>query len=89
VPGDFFNEEDLEKHGWIKKDSLFISGQSGVKSLATSALNLLKENKKVLVNYESMACGGSEGYVSLYSKEREEKSEEPKEKFSRQVEARS
>jgi hypothetical protein len=71
IPGDFFNDSDLEKHGWIRVPrfgNFHIAGSHEVKVFRDTARGLIKAGKKVLVNYDAMGIGGSDGYVSLFQK---------------------
>ena len=77
LPGMFFNEEELEGLGFECAESwVFIQRQEQAKKLADKALALMKEDKIVVIGFESMAIGGLEGYVSLYWKQREENKKE-------------
>jgi hypothetical protein len=49
----------------------FINSGDSAKAFCRQALKLIKEGRKVLVDYYSMGIGGGEGYVSLYAKEAE------------------
>jgi len=69
IPGDFFNESDLKKHCWGEERShTHICGEKDAKSFCDLALTLIDEGKKVLVDYDAMGIGNSEGYVSLWAK---------------------
>lgn len=72
IPGQFFNYEDIGKAGFEKEgDYLAGSRYSGYKDpgIVTDKIKqLIANNYKVLVNYESMVIGGLDGYVSIYYK---------------------
>jgi len=72
IPGDFFGRDDVIEHGWTPAEGyqgFFLRGASRVREFCETALALLAAGKKVLIDYDSIAIGGSEGYVSLYTKE--------------------
>ena len=71
IPGDFFNDSDLNAHGWSLvpgMNGVHIVGKDSARSFCKAALNVISLGHKVLVNYDSMGIGGGEGYVSLYCK---------------------
>jgi hypothetical protein len=71
IPGDFYSQVDLEDQGWkpvVSYHGFHIATDLSVKQLTGAALNLFDQGLKVLVDYGSMAYGGGEGYVSLYTK---------------------
>ncbi len=71
IPGDFYNEWDIKGNGWKSIDKLgnfFFSGSGSAKRFCDSAIGLINQGKKVLVDYDSIAITGEEGYVSLFVK---------------------
>lgn len=75
LPGDFYSDADLEKSGWaavVGFSNYHVNGRDRAKIVCGAALNLMDQGLKVLVNYDSMAQGGGEGFVSLYTKKGEE-----------------
>ena len=71
IPGDFYNEWDIRGNGWKPIDKLgnfFFSGSESAKRFCDSAIGLINQGKKVLVDYDSIAITGEEGYVSLFVK---------------------
>jgi len=72
IPGMFLDEDDVIAHGYKPVFGFchyFINSQETVKKLCRRALELIDKGYKVVVGYESMGIGGSEGYVTLYVKE--------------------
>jgi hypothetical protein len=64
LPGQFFNDKDIEANGWqIINDHV-----KGSKQVIDTVAKLINSGRKVLINYERMAIGGLEGYVSVYIK---------------------
>lgn len=71
IPGDFFSEAEISAHNWALVPGygrMYITGTDSVHAFCRQARKLIKDGYKVLVDYDSMGIGGSEGYVSLYSK---------------------
>ena len=71
IPGDFYSDSDLSISGWglvPGYHGVHITGEERVKHFCRQALKLLRKGHKILVNYDSMGIGGSEGYVSLFVK---------------------
>jgi len=71
IPGDFFNSEDLGANDWALVPGMadvFIRGKESVERFQKTALKLIEEGTKVLVDYGAMGIGGGEGYCSLYAK---------------------
>ena len=71
IPGDFYTSNDLSVYGWGCVPGFLgvhITGEESVNRFCQQALKLLQEGYKVLVNYDSMGIGGSEGYISLHVK---------------------
>jgi len=71
IPGEFYNESDIANHNWKLVPGMrrvYITGQASAEEFCKTALKLIGENYKVLVDYDSMGIGGGEGYVSMYYK---------------------
>jgi len=71
VPGDFFSEKEISNLNWglvSGQNYKHIAGRDSAGELCKLALKLIGEGRKVLINYETMAQGGGEGYVSMYYK---------------------
>lgn len=49
----------------------FIRTNDSIKRFCDKAIELIDEGYQVVVGYESMAIGGSEGYVTLLAKKKE------------------
>ena len=49
--------------------TIHISSQGKVDEFRNKALELMDEGKKVVIGYESLAIGGSEGYVTMMVKD--------------------
>ncbi len=70
--GMFFNESELEGEGWsATKYRTFVTGEESAMRLAEEAERLHDQGRLIIIGYESLAIGGSEGYVTLFSKEQE------------------
>lgn len=68
--GMFFNVGELEDEGWLATDyRTFINGEESAKLLAIEAKRLHEQGRLIIIGYESLAIGGSEGYITLFSKE--------------------
>lgn len=65
--GDFYSYSELSKNGWTELESVFINSSQRMEAMKARCLGLMK-SQKVLINYESMAIGGSEGTVSIWTK---------------------
>jgi hypothetical protein len=75
IPGMFFNRGDLEEHGFEKVPgfcNIKIVDKDSAKRFCTRALKIIDEGGKVAVDYEAMAIGGLEGYVTLWQKPSED-----------------
>jgi hypothetical protein len=71
IPGDFFDEKELSNYDWSLvqgKDSIRIADSDSAKKLCAEIIEIMDKGYKALINYDSMAIGGSEGYVSVYYK---------------------
>jgi hypothetical protein len=70
--GMFFNVGDLEDAGWLATEyRTFINREDSAMRLAAEAKRLHEQGRLIIIGYESLAIGGSEGYMTLFSKERE------------------
>lgn len=68
--GMFFNIGDLEAAGWTGHGyRTFIDREESAMALAAEAKRLHEEGRLIIIGYESLAIGGSEGYVTLFSRE--------------------
>lgn len=76
VPGGFFNQKDIDAHGWelVTEGMMVASGHSGYRD-PNDAISVIKgiidSGKRCLVDYDSMAIGGLGGYVTIYQKDLE------------------
>uniref|UniRef100_A0A6H1ZXA6 Uncharacterized protein n=1 Tax=viral metagenome TaxID=1070528 RepID=A0A6H1ZXA6_9ZZZZ len=71
IPGDFYNASDLNAFGWSLVPGMgdkHIDTTSSSHAFCQMALTMTRKGYKVLVDYDNMAIGGLEGYVSLYCK---------------------
>ena len=71
IPGDFYNSSDISAHKWTLVSgfsNVHITGRESVQRFCDKAKELIRDKFKVLVDHDSMAYGGIEGYVSLYCK---------------------
>ena len=67
--GMFFNVNTLEDDGWLATEyRVFINSEESAMGLASEARRLHDQGRLIIIGYESMAIGGSEGYVTLFSK---------------------
>ena len=70
IPGMFFNRGDLEEHGYgpvVGFDNFKVDGRDGAKQFCDKAIEMIDAGHRVAVDYERMAIGGIEGYVTLYA----------------------
>ena len=68
--GMFFNVSELEGEGWLATEQrTFVDGEESAMRLAKEANRLHDQGRLIIIGYESLAIGGSEGYVTLFSKE--------------------
>ena len=65
IPGDFFDDADLQEAGFrqVGQDSYQIPG--GVSDLKEDVRRLL--HRRLVINLERVAIGGGEGYVTLWA----------------------
>lgn len=71
IPGDFYSSQDVSSADWVLVQGMsrcYITGKESARVFIDKALELIGKGYKVLVNYDAMAIGGGEGYVSLYFK---------------------
>lgn len=68
LEGMFFDPSDLEKAGFSKEKEWFIQGKNSAKRYGQVALALMAQGKKIVTEYTSLGLGGSEGYVTMWSK---------------------
>lgn len=71
ISGMFCDKGELTEHGFALVDGFedcYISDQESSRRFCDKALALIDAGHAVAVDYERMAIGGSEGYVSLYSR---------------------
>jgi len=71
IPGMFCDRDELAEHGFTIVegfDNVRIASQDDADRLCGKAVELIDTGHKVAVDYDSMAIGGSEGYITLYTK---------------------
>jgi hypothetical protein len=62
---------DAYEHGFVPVEDfqdVHITGQDSVDAYCAKAISLIDAGNIVLTDYERLAIGGLEGYVSLYAK---------------------
>ncbi len=72
IPGMFFsygNTECLEA-GYIEHDRVFVNSYNR-NHIISRIKNLIKAGKQVVIAYERLAIGGSEGHITIYTKRSE------------------
>jgi hypothetical protein len=70
LPGMFFSSVELSD--WTRiVDDKHIRSKADAKDACAIAIDYIDRGYKVLVDYERMAIGGLEGYVSLYAKQKD------------------
>lgn len=67
LPGMFFSSVDLQDWELVVDDA-YIRGKDDARRVCDAAIAKIDAGYKCLVDYEHMAIGGLEGYVSLYAK---------------------
>lgn len=75
IPGMFCNPAELREHGFELVEgyeNVCIQGQEDADGFGAAAIRLIDSGHAVAVDYERMAIGGLEGYVSLYARKEEE-----------------
>jgi len=73
IPGMFYNRRDLESHGFEQVpgfDNFPITSGFRARAFCDAAIRVLDEGCLVAVDYERMAIGGLEGYVSMWAKKK-------------------
>jgi hypothetical protein len=78
IPGMFLNDSDLINAGYeeVKHfENRFINNPVNAKPVIDKALELINNGFKIVVNYERMAIGGLEGYVTLWAKNNDDQTE--------------
>jgi hypothetical protein len=76
IPGMFFNRGNLEERGYEKVRGFIdfkVTSKETAKQFCDKALELIDSGCRVAVDYERLAIGGGEGYVTLFATERVEK----------------
>jgi hypothetical protein len=71
IPGMFYNRGDLESHGYEPVpgfDNFPITSGFNARAFCDAAIRVIDEGFLVAVDYERMAIGGLEGYVTLWAK---------------------
>jgi hypothetical protein len=71
LDGMFFNRGDAEKHAFEKVDGFtwqHIQSKAQGERVCKKALELIDAGNTVIVEWESMAIGGLEGYVTLWAR---------------------
>lgn len=71
LEGMFFNRgnPELAEAGYRQElDNVFVSGTAKAHEICKQALDLIDTGNQVVIGYESMGIGGSEGYISMFSK---------------------
>lgn len=68
LEGSFFDDGELKKEGFTQYQEYFVKGTTGAKSVCQNALALLKQGKKIIINYEGLSILGDEGSISLWTK---------------------
>jgi hypothetical protein len=74
IPGMFFSWGNVEAKDAGYKEvpgfrDYFVNAQEKADEFRKKALQLMEEGKKVVIGYERLAIGGSEGYVTLLVKD--------------------
>jgi DNA repair protein RadC len=71
IPGMFYNRRDLEGHGFERVpgfDNFPIKTGFNARAFCDAAIRVMDEGCLVAVDYERMAIGGLEGYVTMWAK---------------------
>ena len=73
LPGMFFSygNPELEEAGYTDMGHYFIGGQYSSDEVRRIILDLMDQGKKVVIGYERLAIGGSEGTISVHAKDKE------------------
>ena len=67
ITGDFYNEPDLERHGFKLHSSYYRASQKD--EMFNEARRLINKGAKVIVNYGMMSIVGDDGSYSLWAKD--------------------
>jgi hypothetical protein len=73
IPGMFYNREDLESHGFEQVpgfDNFPITSGFKARAFCDAAIRVMDKGCLVAVDYERMAIGGLEGYVTMWAKKK-------------------
>ena len=66
---DFYNHSELEEHGWKQHESRrFVRSRKDADALLAECRSLKKQGLNVLLDTQSMAIGGLEGFINIYTK---------------------
>ena len=71
IAGMFCNRGELEEHGYAPVphyEGVYIACEDDAARFCRVAVALIDAGRKVAVDYERMAIGGLEGYVSMYAR---------------------
>ena len=71
IPGMFYNRGDLESHGYEQVpgfENFPITSGFNARAFCDAAIRVIDEGFLVAVDYERMAIGGLEGYVTMWAK---------------------
>jgi len=78
LPGMFFDSGEVRAEGFeevIGFDYVRVAGKQDAYRVCNKGIELIDAGHVVLVEYERMAIGGLEGYVTLWSKQKENSNE--------------
>lgn len=76
LPGMFLDYNELKERDFTcVLDDIHVTGKDSAKCVCDKGIELINSGHIVLIAYESMAIGGLEGYVSLYSKLKDDERE--------------
>lgn len=81
IPGMFFSHANIEpkEAGYLEVPGFrdfFINSEERLEEFRHKALSLIDEGYKVVIGYERLAIGGSEGYVTLMAKKEDSQNSE-------------
>ncbi len=74
IEGMFFNQQDLADAGYEKAsgmESIYIRTKCDAELYCSEALRVMDEGYIAVTDYERMAIGGLEGYVTMWCKQKE------------------
>ena len=72
ISGMFFNDGELEEKGYSQHITRFINSKSSAKDFCKEAIKKIDEGFLVVVEYDRMGIGGSEGTVTMWIKQKDE-----------------